>query len=259
MIKCGVLVSVSRPPNAQTRCSIACRPVPVWMGPGQPWPSSAMTRVGCWPVPKVTAIDRAWPWSKALVMASRMMRTNSPARRVSVGKVPVTATATPKLRYVVTRASSRSCGLAAASHRKEVVYLIAQALRRLLGLEGYETVEDFFHFFIALFHDGIHGKVDQHRLALFPADEDSFIKAVYGRLDGAGRQTLLILVVSPWKEADQAPGQTNQGQNQRTWQPVIEDGQQQDRRRQNQETPCLTVAVRQPASESHIPCRTCPD
>ena len=92
-----------------------------------------------------------------------------------------------------------------------------------------------------LFHDGIHGKVDQHRLALFPADEDSFIKAVYGRLDGAGRQMLLILIVSPWKEENQAPGQTNQGQNQRTWQPVIEDGQQQDRRCQNQEAPCLAV------------------
>ena len=35
------------------------------------------------------------------------------------------------------------------------MYLIAQALRRLLGLEGYETVEDFFHFFIALFQDSI--------------------------------------------------------------------------------------------------------
>lgn len=77
--------------------------------------------------------------------------------------------------------------------------------------------------------------------SLFPADEDSFIKAVYGRLDGAGRQTLLILVVSPWKDADQAPGQTNQGQDQRAWQPVIEDGQQQDRRCQNPEAACLTV------------------
>ena len=209
---------------------------------------------------------------------------------------------------------------------QEVVYLIAEALRRLPGLKGYEAVEDVFHFFIALFqdsvllgqfpvqamkgrhigcrnlparlaaeadraplqepglagiptkeqipalafhgkagaiatkgqempedvgiaddcadelfHDGIHGKVDQHRLALFPADEDSFIKAVYGRLDGAGRQTLLILVVSPWKDADQAPGQTNQGQDQRAWQPVIENGQQQDRRCQNPEAACLTV------------------
>ena len=186
MIKCGVLVSVSRPPNAQTRCSIACRPVPVWMGPGQPWPDSQRK-------------SRSRPWRS-------MERT---------GRLPQKGRRCQKMLALRTTVPT-SCSMTA--------YMVKLT----------STGSPF------------------SQLMRIPSSRQSTAVWMEGPSDA-------VLVVSPWKEADQAPGQTNQGQNQRTWQPVIEDGQQQDRRRQNQEAPCLTVAVRQPASESHIPCRTCPD